>query len=81
LHAQKARIDAQDAEIAALKSTAYLKDAGDWRHGSTYAPGDVARFGGSVWICTKGHEAAGPTVDHACWRLWIKRAKREKDAR
>ena len=29
-------------EVAALKSTAYLKDAGIWRHGTTYALGDVS---------------------------------------
>jgi hypothetical protein len=68
-------------EIAALKATAYLKDAGLWKHGATYALGDVAQFSGSAWVCTKAHTASGPTADHTCWRLWIKRGKDGKDAR
>ena len=38
-------------------------------------------FSGSAWVCTKAHTANGPTVDHTCWRLWIKRGKDGKDAR
>ena len=62
----------------ALKSTAYLKDAGIWRHGTTYAIGDVAQFSGSPWVCTKAHTADGPTADHAYWRLWVKSVKSGK---
>ena len=78
---QKDRIATLEAEIAALKATAYLKDAGLWRHGATYALGDVAQFSGSAWVCTKAHTASGPTADHTCWRLWIKRGKDGKAAR
>jgi hypothetical protein len=77
----KERNAALEQEIAALKATAYLKDAGLWKHGATYALGDVAQFSGSAWVCTKAHRASGPTADHTCWRLWIKRGKDGKDAR
>lgn len=75
LKALKTELAEARSEIAALKATAYLKDAGLWRHGATYALGDVAQFSGSAWVCTKAHTANGPTVDHTCWRLWIKRGK------
>ena len=71
----KARNAALEQRIATLEGTAYLKDAGIWKHGATYALGDVAQFSGSAWVCTKAHTATGPTVDHTCWRLWIKRGK------
>ena len=74
------RLNVQDAAIATLKAAPILKDAGIWRHGSTYAPGDVAQFKGSPWVCTKAHTASG-TPDHSCWRLLLKSSHTSKDVR
>jgi hypothetical protein len=74
------RLVAQDAALAALKAVPTLKDAGIWRHGSSYTLGDVAQFKGSPWICTQAHVASG-TPDHACWRLWLKSSHNGKDGK
>jgi hypothetical protein len=65
------RIAELQQEIAALKSSAFLKDAGIWRHGAVYSPGDVVQFKGAPWICHRAHMANG-SPDHACFRLWQK---------
>jgi hypothetical protein len=68
----EAKIVTLEAEQAQIKATAFMKDAGVWRHGSVYSPGDVATFKGSAWVCTKAHTADGPVADHANWRLLMK---------
>jgi len=73
----KAELAALRHEVAELKTRLLLKDAGLWRHGSVYVPGDVVQFKGSPWICTKGHTANG-NPDHACFRLWLKTGKDQR---
>jgi hypothetical protein len=77
----KDRFEALERRIAQLEARPTLKDGGIWKHGATYALGDVAQFSGSAWVCTKAHLASGPTADHTCWRLWIKRGRDGKDTR
>jgi len=55
------------ARLDALESRA-LKEAGIWRTGTAYAPGDVATFKGTSWVCRTAH-TAGPTVNHDYWRM------------
>lgn len=61
-------------QIADLKSRPVLKDANVWRPGATYEPGDCVTWGGSAWICTAAH-VSNETVDHACFRLFVKRGR------
>ncbi len=75
------RLATLEAEIAEFKARPLLRDAGIWRHGSSYVPGDVARFKGSPWVCTRAHTADGATADHSYWRLWMKSGKNGRDAR
>ena len=57
--------------IRDLEAQPFLKDAGTWRHGSTYRVGDVAQFKGARWVCTKAHTGSG-APDHSCFQLWEK---------
>lgn len=68
------RIAAHEQRLCALERKPSLKDAGIWRHGSHYIPGDVVQFRGSPWICEKDHIASG-SPDHASFRLWQKSVK------
>jgi len=70
--ARNTKLAALEATITGLEERPLMKDAGVWRHGSTYSPGDVTTFKGSAWVCTKAHTADGPVADHANWRLLMK---------
>jgi hypothetical protein len=71
LDALSARVAELESELAIWKAQPFIKNAGIWRHGSTYEPGDVAQFQSTRWICTKKHTATA-APDHACWQLWSK---------
>jgi integrin beta 3 len=54
-------------------------DAGVWREGSEYEPGDGVTWRGSYWIAQKG-TTAKPDDGNADWRLAVKKGRDGKDA-
>lgn len=71
LHAREARIDLEK-RVAALEARPELKDAGVWREGTAYAPGNIVSHAGSAWICNKATEGKPPGDG---WRLLVKRGR------
>jgi hypothetical protein len=72
LKEQKAQLDAQGAEIAALKAKPHVKFCGVWKAGGTYEPGDAATHQGGLWIC-KVATPGEPSKDFVGWQLAVKR--------
>jgi Collagen triple helix repeat (20 copies) len=59
--------------------TAMVIDAGIWKEGKTYLPGDGVSFGGSFFIAQTETSAKPGKSDH--WRLAVKRGNDGKDYR
>ena len=72
LKAQKARIDAQANEIAALKARPLQKWAGIHIDGAPYAEASLVTKGGSLWVATTATTTT-PGEAGGDWRLIVKR--------
>ena len=78
------RLDDLERRIVELeKRPAGIKDAGVWKSGVTYHPGDIVSHQGSGWICSMTHDSTGNDVDHSAFRLLVMRGRdgRNSDGR
>jgi hypothetical protein len=68
------RLEARVAELEARPSSG-TKDAGPWKTGTTYFPGDIVSFQGSGWIAKETNVVRpnDPELGHRAWRLLVKR--------
>jgi Carbohydrate-binding module family 5/12 len=70
------------ADVASLNAQPRgLKDAGVWRDGMAYQPGDVVTYRGSAWVCNSAHQATASGFDHRCFRLMVKKGADGRDLR
>jgi Carbohydrate-binding module family 5/12 len=67
------RVEALERQIAEVhQRQAEWRDAGVWKAGTEYAPGNVVTHGGSGWICRAHHLAVGTEPSHEAFRLLVK---------
>jgi hypothetical protein len=57
-----------------------FRDAGVWKDGKQYGPGDGVTWRGSFWICQK-ETGTKPDEMASAWRLAVKRGRDGKDLR
>ena len=74
------RVDALEQRVRELESRPAIKDAGVWHTATVYKPGDIVSHQGSGWICSADH-VAGDGIDHAKFRLLVKKGADARDAR
>lgn len=65
-------VDPLIARLAALEARPVTKDAGVWKSGVLYEPGDITTHAGSGWICRAAHHSTGTEPSHDCFRLFVK---------
>src|SRR5262245_27522832 len=58
--------------------TALVLDAGVWKEGASYVPGDAVTFAGSFWIAQTATTAKPPSAD---WRLAVRKGDNGRDHR
>jgi len=58
--------------------TALVLDAGVWKEGAAYVPGDAVTFAGSFWIAQTATTAKPPSND---WRLAVRKGDNGRDYR
>lgn len=75
-----ARIVDLETSIATLKARPIAKDAGPWKSGQLYGPGDMVSHGGSAWWCSEAH-LSGPNINHDAFRLFVRAGRDARDRR